>query len=132
MSLSWKSRLLIPLDAWPDCKVTSPAGLHLATGYNRVVIGGRGPYIEFLSHHINWNSFHIPNDQLYRKTDRRSFYNEYRSRCAANVKLYWQKKRVAYADYQIGLSYISPLLVLINDEPCVPVQSTIECPVEIS
>lgn len=82
--------------------------LHLATGYTRVVIGKRGPYVEFLQRHINWNSFRIPEEEQYRIDDSRVYYVEWRSISDAYVKLYVQKRTVAYADYLIGYCYMSP------------------------
>ena len=35
------------------------------------------------------------------------YYTEYRSNGESNVKLYVQKKTVSYADYKIGMCYIS-------------------------
>ena len=87
----------------------SPSGLSLAVGYNRVVFGGRGPYVEFSPHHIVHMNIHIPEDTLYRLTDPRIYYIEFRS-CDDNlVKVYYQMRTVAYADYKIGMFYISPI-----------------------
>ena len=80
----------------------------VANSYERVVIGGRGPYVEFTEKQIELNSFVIPKNQLYRLTDLRIYYIEFRSRDDSNVKLYYQLKTVAYADYKIGYFYIDP------------------------
>jgi hypothetical protein len=80
----------------------------LAAGYTRVVIGKRGPYVEFSTLQVQWDSFIVPEDQKYRWNDARAYYIEYRSRCDEVVKLYLQKRTVAYADYRIGMCYISP------------------------
>ena len=53
-------------------------------------------------------NFEIPEDQEYRKTDKRVYYVEARSKDDSYVKLYFQKKTVAYADYKVGMLYISP------------------------
>jgi len=87
---------------------TKSHDLQVATGYNRIVIGGRGPYVEFTEDQIRLESFHIPADQLYRLTDKRVYYVEFRSNDESNVKLYYQLQTVAYADYRIGMFYISP------------------------
>ena len=105
----YKKRLCISADTGSEFLVfMSNSGLHLATGYTRVVIGGRGPYVEFRQNQIVWNSFNIPDSEAYRIDDQRAFYVEYRSKCEAFVKLYAQKRTVAYADYLIGYCYISP------------------------
>lgn len=80
----------------------------ISNGYERVVIGGRGPYVEFTDKQIELNAFIIPKNQLYRLTDLRIYYVEFRSNDVSNVKLYYQLKTVAYADYKIGYFYIDP------------------------
>ncbi len=83
----------------------------LAKNYTRVVIGDRGPYVEFSEDQIIKEAFGVPENQLWRfdtKSGWRCYYYEYRSKDEASVKLYKQKKTVKYADYKIGLFYISP------------------------
>ena len=98
------------------------SGLHVATGYMRIVIGGRGPYIEFLRGHLIWDSLHIPDDEKYRTehqwTDR-VYYVEWRTKDEGNVKIYDQKKTVDYADYKVGLIYISPFDLFVEGEPVI-------------
>lgn len=86
----------------------SEKGCPLAYSYNRIVIGGRGPYVEFLKDQIIWENFYIPNSELFRINSSSVYYNEYRSIDGAYVKLYEQKQLVKYADYKIGMYYISP------------------------
>ena len=57
----------------------------------------------------------VPADELYRFDDPHVFYAEYRSNDDANVKVYWQKKTVEYADYRLGLYYISPFDLVDGD-----------------
>ena len=103
------NRLLINVDHGNDeLKFYSATGLLLAVGYTRVVIGERGPYVEFKEKHIQWGHFFIPAGESYRQTNDIVFYLEYRSFDRANVKLYLQKRTVSYADYKIGLCYIAP------------------------
>ena len=80
----------------------------LADHYRRVVIGKRGPYVEFHWGDIKWNEFYIPDEMLYRQNSKVVFYEEWRSIDSAYVKLYLQKRTVAYADYKIHMCYISP------------------------
>lgn len=95
----------------------SPSCLLMATGYNRIVFGTRGPYIEFDPRHIIHTNIHIPESQLFRLSDPRIYYIEFRS-CDVNlIKVYYQMRTVAYADYRIGMFYVSPLeLKLIGGE----------------
>jgi hypothetical protein len=92
----------------PDIELFTKDGVKVSKGYNRIVIGGRGPYVEFTDNQLIFESFHVPKDQIYRLTDRRVYYIELRSSDKANVKLYYQLQTVAYADYKIGMLYISP------------------------
>jgi hypothetical protein len=83
-------------------------GLLLATGYTRVVIGDRGPYIEFDSKHmvkenmVLTNNYHV-------------YFDEYQSKCDDKIFIYFQHKTVSYADYKIGKFYIGPDLVSVDN-----------------
>eukprot|EP01084_Bolivina_argentea_P069413 126300_1 len=102
----------------------------IATNYNRIVYGDHGPYIEFNADQINWDSF--PNTQS--KGDSVAYYDEFYNSDDKNVKLYAQRKTVSdqpnppsgkysvhhnrsegYADYKIGMYYISPDDLYINN-----------------
>lgn len=88
----------------------SKAGLKLADGCLRIVHGGRGSYYEFDRSQLQWGAFQVPEEQKYRLSEKWRklvYYIEHRSVCAANVKLYEQLKPVGYADYKVGLFYIS-------------------------
>jgi hypothetical protein len=78
----------------------------ISKGFNRVVFGDRGPYVEILDTQIIMTNIHIPITQLYRLTDLRIYYVEFRSNDVANIKIYYQIKTVAYADYKIGHFYV--------------------------
>jgi hypothetical protein len=43
-------------------------------------------------------------------------YAEYRSHDKSDVKVYWQKKTVGYADYRVGRYYISPFDLVDGEE----------------
>jgi hypothetical protein len=80
----------------------------VATGYTRVVIGGRGPYIEFEDKHIVKDHFHIPKHAAYKLSQTMPYYHEYRSNDKCFVKAYCQQMQVSYADYRVGKWYIDP------------------------
>lgn len=80
----------------------------IANKYQRVVIGQRGPYVEFSKDEIQLNQLYIPKNQLYRLSDPKIYYVEFRSNDTSNVKVYYQMRSVAYADYRIEYFYISP------------------------
>jgi len=86
-------------------------GTLLFKGYTRVVVGDRGPYIEFKD--FRFSVIGIPVGE-YSRLWRDVYYVEYRSRDKSKVKVYKQKKKVNYADYKIGLFYVS-LFDLIDE-----------------
>ena len=114
MSLNYEKRLRIPIEGNPNTAFTTKSGLHVATGYLRIVIGKRGPYIEFSLQQVDESSMRIPEDQKYRLDDKRVYYLEFRTVDACNVKVYYQYKPVAYADYLVGHVYISPFDLLAD------------------
>ena len=112
----WEKKLLINVDHGNDwMKFYSQSGLHLAIGYERVVIGKRGPYVEFSPQNIIWCQFRIPEHERFRVGNPVVYYTEWRSTDSTYVKLYHQQRTVKYADYRIGMCYISPF-DLLRDE----------------
>jgi len=91
------------------------SGLLVAKGYERIVHGGRGDYIEITVESIIWESIYIPKERKW-KVDNigKIWYIEYRTR-RDNVKVYFQKRLVEYADYKIGYFYISPQYIFTKD-----------------
>jgi hypothetical protein len=87
------------------------SGIKIASRYTRIVIGGRGPYMEFLDTDIEKEKLYIPEPEKYRLSSSAVFFDEYRTLSQDNVKVYFQKKLVDYADYLIGFWYISPFLL---------------------
>jgi hypothetical protein len=81
------------------------SGVVVAHSFTRIVHGGRGAYVEFNS----INVLHIPDDQRWRVYSKKSFYIEYRT--LDNIKVYHQLKEVDYADYKVGMFYISPVFL---------------------
>jgi len=92
------------------------SGLKLCDSYSRVVNGERGSYVEFYDKQINLKNIYIPNQQLYRLSDLRVYYVEFRSNDVSNIKIYYQLKTVAYADYRLGMFYISPFDLFFRDK----------------
>ena len=107
--MDYFNRLKIPVLVGDSfTKFYTKCGTHVATGYNRIVIGARGPYIEFSLQQINKDNMHIPAEEQWRVESNISFYIEYRTSDACNVKVYYQRKLVNYADYKLTFYYISP------------------------
>lgn len=106
MKKTYEERLKAPV-VKTEIDLFTKSGLKVATGYERIVIGGRGPYVEFSDDQVVQTNFLVPEDQKWRFTSSNSYYNEYRT-VQDNVKIYHQKKTVDYVDYKIGMWYISP------------------------
>lgn len=106
---TYRERLQIPID-FGDCitRFYTRCGTHIATGYKRIVIGARGPYIEFEESNIIRESICIPENEMWRLQSNVSYYVEYRTNDICNIKIYFQKKTVNYADYKLDFYYISP------------------------
>jgi len=115
MDLMMEKRLNIPLKAESILEFFTSTGLLLCHSYLRIVIGGRGPYVEFNESQIVDDNVKIPRDQEWRINSENAFYVEFRSIDKANVKVYYQRKKVGYADYKIGLCYISPFDLYLKD-----------------
>lgn len=92
---------------------TKAAHILLASGSTRIVHGGRGDYMEFSPEQMNLAALHVPQEQEYRLSDRWKnivYYIWYETK--DGVKVYFQKKTVAYADYLLGYYYVDPRLVV--------------------
>ena len=87
----------------------------IANGYNRVVYGKRGAYVEFEPGHFIPNTLYIPDAQKWRLDHDHAFYIEYRTNDVAFVKVYHQRRTVGYTGYKIDKCYISPTDLYINE-----------------
>jgi len=107
---SYEKLLNIPIDGGKKLFYSTlccSSSLPIATSYQRVVIGQRGPYVEFTKNQIIDTKLYIPRSQLYRLSDPKVYYIEFRT-IEGDVKVYYQMRSVAYADYLINHFYISP------------------------
>ena len=81
----------------------------VAIHYSRIVIGGRGPYVEIPNDRIILFNIHIPEYQKWRLNKYwkdKIYYIEWRT--IDGIMVYEQLKTVKYADYKIGYFYVSP------------------------
>jgi len=106
--MKWEELIRIPLEGNSETRFYTKANLLLAVGYKRIVIGDRGPYIEFSDDQIAHDNIFIPRHAEHKAKRKLSYYHEYRSKDECYTKLYWQKIPVSYADYKIGMWYVSP------------------------
>lgn len=123
---AYRERLILP--EFPEGSMlvfmTVVRTMPVAKGYERIVIGRRGPYVEFLTEHINQSAIFVPGDQRWRfdpSWSQKVFYWEFRTRDSCCVKIYLQRRLVTYADYRVGCWYISPF-DLVTDQQSVLVK----------
>jgi hypothetical protein len=112
-----QERFSIPLEGNNDNRFETATGLHIATGYTRIVIGDRGPYIEFNPDQVMRDNIHVPEDKKWKlnpNMQEKIDYIEWRTNDDADVKIYDQLKTVDYADYRIGMMYADPFKCYVN------------------
>jgi hypothetical protein len=84
----------------------------ICTGYNRIVIGDYGAFIEYDENQANKQVYCIQPGEEYRiydpKYSKNVKYIWFTIKDKSNIKIYYQKKKVSYADYKKGMYYISP------------------------
>lgn len=83
----------------------------ICSGYDRIVIGDYGAFIEYSENQANVDAYEIEPGQEYRVRDPRYMYNvkyNWLTIPGSDIKIYQQKKTVKYADYKVGKYYISP------------------------
>lgn len=113
MTTDYARRLRIAVEGNPTQQLFTASGALFSCGYERVEIGGRGPYVEFRREQIEC--------PLRRADVEHYYYVEHRS-VPDRIKVYDQLHRVDYADYRIGLLYVSPFdLFLHNRERAIEV-----------
>jgi hypothetical protein len=82
-------------------------------GYNRIVIGDYGAFIEFDKSQLIKKNIQPKKGQEYRYKDLKFRdnvkYYWYTTIDNSDIKIYYQKKIVSYADYLPGMFYVSPL-----------------------
>lgn len=92
-------------------KLETRSGTVIASGYNRIVIGDYGAFVEFSRAQANARHLKIKEGQSYRIEDPR--YAEHvkylwlTADDSSDVKVYDQKRSVEYADYKPGMLYVS-------------------------
>jgi hypothetical protein len=104
---TYEERLKIPVDGSAEIDLYTESGVRLTKGYRRVVIGERGPYVEFGASQLR-AAVAVPEDQLWRITSDKAFYLHFEPSDEPGLKIYWQKRTVDYADYRPNCYYVSP------------------------
>lgn len=87
--------------------IYTTGGIKIATEHNRIVHGERGAYVEFNEDCLFIDKLHIPENQQWRLCSSVPYYGWWETE--DGVKVYHQIKKVDYADYKVGMWYISPV-----------------------
>lgn len=121
-----RQKYLKALPAWckidgdPKCGLFSERGTRIAYGYNRIVIGDYGAFVEITPEQIETLTIKLAPGEEYRIYDERFAsrvkYHWYTTKVPAQIKLYHQQKPVTYADYVPGMWYVSPYQVFQETE----------------
>ena len=79
-------------------------GIKIASGYDRIVVGDYGPYLEINSNQIEFDNLYIKQNQSWRlNSEKFKNVKYYWYEVAENsVKIYYQISTVKYADYKVG------------------------------
>lgn len=94
----------------PKNPILTIGGTAIAKHFTRIVLGGRGAYVEFIM--LDHNKLYIPEDATWRVGSRNAYYIEYRVNDFSNAKVYYQLRSAEYADYRRHFYYISPVYLL--------------------
>lgn len=96
------------------------SGTLFANGYRRIVIGDYGAFVEFSTEQILSDRLTVKPGQEYRIEDKnfigRVKYHWLTISDHSGIKIYFQQKQVAYADYQVGMYYVSPYEIVPDSE----------------
>jgi hypothetical protein len=86
-------------------------GNQFSSGYERIIRGKRGIYIELIRDQILVSLVSKFGNALPNEIDIKPFYYYYLIPEGRTEMIYWQINTVKYADYKIGYYYISPSLL---------------------
>lgn len=89
----------------------------ITKGYERIVIGDYGAFVEFNQKQANFDSFITKSGEEYRLTKRYNSTVKYEwltTKDYSDIKIYLQRRTVPYADYKPGYFYISVFEVITN------------------
>ena len=111
LAREWYKKHLPTLN--PNQPIYTRTGTMLARSFKRIVIGDYGAYIEFSGSDLT-AALQVKKGQEYRCRD--SFNGKYIwYTLNDDIKVYYQLRGVAYANYKPGMYYISPYEVIQYD-----------------
>lgn len=109
--------LLTSLNGDNDVYIYTSENVLIARGYDRVVIGDYGAFIEIDKKDMIHINIKVKEGQEYRYEERYKTCKYYwlTAKDNSNVKIYQQKGTVSYADYLVGKFYVSPYEVKVEE-----------------
>lgn len=104
----------------PETPLYTLVGSKLCTGYNRIVIGDYGAFVEISPEQMITENLVVKKGQEFRLNDPQYKdnvkYHWLTTIDSSDCKIYFQQKTVAYADYVPGMYYISPYECFVAPE----------------
>ncbi|MHA2066923.1 MAG: hypothetical protein ACXABY_21345 [Candidatus Thorarchaeota archaeon] len=104
----YKSKIHVPLDGMKQTAIFHPEGAMIAWGYERIVVGDYGAYLEISPEDMILDNI----CQRWKGEPKRAvkyIWMQLRRlpRSGHNIKIYHQQATVRYADYKPGMYYVS-------------------------
>lgn len=103
---AYLSRFDMIFSSDPKLPFCNKAGTLIAEGWNKIVVGDYGAYMEFSPEHMNHAMI---KNKWTGKPSRPVKYIWMETKDAEKTKIYFQQGPVLYADYIPGMYYISPM-----------------------
>lgn len=103
-----------------NVKVFTREGTLIFIGYKRIVVGDYGAFIEVGKDQLVGSNIQIKEGQEYRVKDRK-YKNSVKyvwltAKDDSDIKIYYQKKKVVYADYIPEYFYVSPYEIIVKED----------------
>lgn len=100
----YRTTFYIPTDGDDTVEFYNKSGTQIAIGYNRVVIGDYGAYVEFDKEHMCLENI---KQKWPGEPKRKVKYIWMETKDECKTKIYYQQGIVAYADYKVGCYYVT-------------------------
>lgn len=99
-----------------DCCVYTVENTLIAVGYNKIVVGDYGAFIEIDKKDLVFGNIKVKEGQEYRFEEKYKSCKYYwlTAKDNSNIKVYHQKHCVDYARYEVDKIYVSPYEVILK------------------
>ena len=108
----FKSKITIPLEGNKHMEFRNKCGTLIATGYQRIVVGDFGPFVELDISNLKYNNIKEKWPGSFKKTVK---YVWFHTLDDVETKIYCQRQTVPYADYRVGMYYAHVSDLIIED-----------------